>query len=319
MNDKNTDVLVYHFDKTEMFLLGKDKARLDPKTQCPLVPANATLVPPPNEWHDDCIPVFNGKSWTIEKDIFWRPRSIEINYDAGRPSTTWAPKVISLAQFHTYPNLERLTNSNHVVLRIIDSIRYIDKKFLDIIQIFKSLKVQDLSIIDDVKWDVNLRAKPTIYGVYKFECESLIFQIRHCLDAFVRLTELLVDANRVNQKKCFQCDNVGSLFQKNEPKTGRVSNIVLGLSVELEGDDTNFLSITNRLFNAMKHTHMNAETQILHGVEYPTITACWVRDGRHDDTIEFHNHNAYQLMIGFHDTIDRILGNQYFFIQNGRT
>ncbi len=280
-----------------------------------MVPAHATLVaPPPMPWPDGQTPVFNGETWNLQIDNFWRPKSKEVNYDAGRPLTTWQPKAISFRDFPTYPDLHRLTASILVVNRLVDNTRFIDATFQRLVNLHSLLRSGASAIFDDTVGGTTLCGKPTPFGMYKFESEALVFQMRHCLDTLCRLTELLVDADQVNKAKSFRCENVGSLFYSQ--KKSRVANIVRGLGQEFEADDTDFLRISNNLFNAMKHTHMNAETQSLHGEETPTIVAYHAPSGEHRDLITYHNHNAHHLMMGFHDTIDRILRNQRIFLDD---
>ncbi|WP_460275502.1 hypothetical protein [Celeribacter sp. ULVN23_4] len=309
MSDHDATIWLYHFDRTEKFYLGKSKANIDPRSGGPIIPGASTLVAPPPQWSEGYIPVFNGSAWEIHKDEFWRPREEEVNYDAGRKAETYRPKMIGLRDFPSYPDLERLANSGLVVLRLIDNIRFIDAKFQQLLRMnFSPVE----NIFDDAAGGVTLCAKPTSFGAYKFESEALVFQMRHCLDTLCRLTELLCDAERVNREKRFRCDNVGALFGKY--KKSQVANIVRGLAQSCESDQTDFLKISNDLFNAMKHTHMNAETQMLYGADTPTIVAYGALNGKHRDVITYHNHNAYHLMMGFHDTIDRILSNQRAFL-----
>jgi hypothetical protein len=90
---------------------------------------------------------------------------------------------------------------------------------------------------------------------------------------------------------------------------------MLGLSSEFDSDKTEFLLTTNNLFNAMKHTHMNVETQVTFGADYPTIVAYRTLGQVTEDNVVYHNHNAYHLMMGFHDAVDRIVGNQWIFLK----
>ncbi|TNE65327.1 MAG: hypothetical protein EP336_12955 [Rhodobacteraceae bacterium] len=309
MSDHDAAIWLYHFDRTENFYLGKTKAEIDPRSGTPMMPQASTLVAPPSEWSKGCIPVFNGSAWEIHKDEFWRPREKEVNYDAGRKAETYKPKVIALNDFPDYPSLHHLANSCLVVMRLVDNVRFVDAKFQQLLRMdFSPVE----NIIDDAAGGVTLCAKPTSFGTYKFESEALVFQMRHCLDTLCRLTELLCDAERVNREKRFRCDSVGALF--GTQKNSQAANIVRGLSRSYESDQTDFLKISNDLFNAIKHTHMNAEAQRLFGADVPTIVAYGNPTGRQRDIIPCHNHNVYHLMMGFHDTIDRILSNQRVFL-----
>ena len=320
MENYDLEVLVYHFDKIDKFFIGSDKADLDPLEGKPMVPASATLVAPPAQWSEGDIPIFNGTFWEVCKDNFWRPDHKEINFDAGREMSTWQPKAISISDFPNYPSCIRLTNSQIVVCRLVDNIRYVDAKFQKIIEQHAN-SWKKIGILDDADGGANLRAQPTPFGIYKFECEALVFHIRHCLDTLCRLTELLVDANKVNEKKKFSYDCVGHILN-DKAKKNQIVNIILGSDPMFEADKTEFLDISNKLFNAMKHSHMNAETMILYSTDCPTISAF---DGPKFDgpkkygsrhVIAYHNHNSYHLMMGFHDTIDRIINNQKVFLKS---
>jgi hypothetical protein len=137
---------------------------------------------------------------------------VEVNYNAGRKIETWQPKAISLYEFPLFPNLKGFASSNLAVMRLIDNIRFIDAKFLQIVDLHQSISTYPHSIIDDAEGGISLKARPTHLGTYKFESEALVFQMRHCIDTLCRLTELLVDNKRVNHRGSFTCDNIGVLF-----------------------------------------------------------------------------------------------------------
>jgi hypothetical protein len=206
-----------------------------------------------------------------------------------------------------------LAASPLIVMRLVQSVKHIDALFHKILSLHSSIRSGDLIPFDDFSGDDSkFCGGPTLLHSYKFESEALVFHIRHCLDTLCRLTELLTDGDRVNENKQFRCDSIGVLF--GTQKSSQVANIVRGLSSDLEGDETEYLSISNDLFNAMKHTHMNSETQNLFCLEIPFVTAFHAPDGEHGNQISYHNHNAYHLMMGFHDTIDRIIRNQLAYL-----
>ncbi len=309
----DSKVLVYHYDPSERFFLYSEEACQNPRDGTPLVPKNATLVAPPVACPEGHIPVFDGETWEIMKDVFWRPQCVEINFDAGREASTWEPKAISHRDFPVYPNVFRLAASPVVVFRLVDNIRYIDAKFQHIVNFHsENLSRMQSSVIDRADGGASLCAKPTALGMYKLESEALIFQMRHCLDTLCRLTELLVDADKVNEERSFRCDFVGTLFSNK--KNGQVANIIRGLGGNFEGDTTDFLRISNDLFNTMKHSHINAETQTVFSTDCPSIVALQLFNGKDKHEVTYHNHNAYHLMMGFHDSIDRILVNQKTFL-----
>ncbi|MEQ8658317.1 MAG: hypothetical protein RIC24_13530 [Hyphomicrobiales bacterium] len=298
---------IHNYDRDEHFYLSTEEANRDPLGGGILVPAHATTVAPPKKWPKGKVPVFNGERWEISDDNFWRPRTEEVNYDAGRPMSSYTPLFISHHDFPIYPSVRRLASSYLVVDRIVECIRYIDAKFAEIVEMHRVIKEQSRMIPD--------HSGPTVLSAYKFECEALVFQMRHCLDALCRLTELLCCADQIDRDKAFRCESVGSILrmEKNNP----MRQIVIGIDETYVADQTNFLKISNQLFNAMKHIHMNAETQILVGVDVPTIVAYRGPLGAKRNLVQYHNHNAYHLMMGFHDSVRRIIENQKTYIALG--
>ena len=314
MTGENMKVWVYNYDPTERFYLGKERATPNPATGTPLIPANATLIPPPARWRPDYIPVFKENKWEVVRDNFWRPKFEEINFDAGRELSTYNPLAIYINDFPLFPSFDRLTNSLLVTSRLVNQVRFIDLKFMQIIQMHKNIPIGEIS--DDARGGTTLIAKPPTRDIYKFECETLVFQMRQCLDTLCRLTELLVHPDRVNRDKRFKFDSVGRLFRKTEKwdsKDSLIRDIVIGAVGLHTVDSSNFLKISNDLFNAIKHTHMLPEAHILHCEEFPSITAFSAPRGSHDKIIHFHNHNAYHLVMGFQDTVKRIAKDQYLF------
>lgn len=302
---------VYDFHPVDRFFLEFSSPQFCRKTGKPLLRCNSTFIPPPDNWSAEKIPIFNGNRWEIVDNAFWQPTIYEVSYNSGRLLKTWRHLEISLSDFPAYPSLDLLSNSELGKIRILEQLVYIEYKFIHCLNLYKSVKAGNDSFMQ-VARKRNIPSPPSAHSMIKFELEALVFQVRQLLDSFCRLTELLVYPKKVNKRKSFLYDSVGDLFRKGSDSY--VYKIMIGHD-DYRSDDTEFLKISNNLFNAIKHTHMNSENFSLIGADTLTITAFHAPRGRHDKVIDYHNHNAFQFMMGFQDTIMRILQNQKKFVQ----
>jgi hypothetical protein len=250
--------------------------------------------------------------WTVVEDNFWRPQLIEVNYDAGRKMSTFQPADYSLGEFPPYSSLPQLCNSTLVVMRIIQAIRLINKKFSECVSMHHRIISGSEPIAVDSPIKGSLTGNPSLMYEYKMELELIIFLMRRVLDSLVQLTDMTVNFDNIEKSKKIKFDSIGSVLNK-KTKDKEVSKIICGRD-EYLSDTTGFLIISNDLFNGFKHTLMNDESFNLIGETCPTIVGYSVKYSNHKEHIQYHNHNAYHIMMGFQDCITRIIENQKIFL-----
>lgn len=268
------------------------------------IPGGSTIKPPPlDECEDDEIPVYEGDSWKIVKDDFWRPKVEEINYDAGRKMDTFQFIEPKLHDFMNFPLMPQLCNTGLVGMRIHQSLITINKKFAQCIDMHRTIiqgggnpKIED-SVFN-----------PSHLHELKTEIESIIFIMRRVLDSLTQLTDLMVNFSVFEKTKTLGHESIGSVLSP-KAKDGPVRAIILG-SDQYEKDTTKFIEISNNLFNGFKHSLINDELVSIVGAECPTFVGFLVKYANHKKTIQYHNHNAYHFMMGFQDSVIRILKNQ---------
>ncbi|MBT0569487.1 hypothetical protein KIK84_04060 [Curvibacter sp. CHRR-16] len=315
----NSETLVYHYEARERFLLWVGKANICPETGVPLLPANATFVPPPIlATQDDEIAQFDKalNQWRIVPNNFWRPLCEEVNYDAGRLMATYQPLSLSAfgSDFPNYPSIPQICNSRVVVIAICQRIRFIQEKFNTACLLHKAIGRESLSLVPlDSPDAASLACLPTDIYRYKLEIESIVYLMRRVLDSLAQLTYLITDADMFQKTKKIAHNEIGRALDVSTQGTD-FSRVIVGDGERYEKDSTEFLKIINELFNSFKHSLMHDESYTLIGEENPTIVTYHAKHNDHNSKIVFHNHSAHHIMMGFQDTVLRILSNQKVFV-----
>lgn len=317
----NGETLVYHYEARERFFLGVERADLCPRTGTPLLPAYATFVPPPIlATQEEEIAQFdeNLNQWRIVRNNFWRPVYEEVNYDAGRVMATYQPLGLSAfsGDFPSYPSIPQICNSSLVVTSICQRLRLIQEKFNAACFLHKAIVSGSLPLIPlDAPDAGNLACLPTHIYRYKLEIESIVYLMRRVLDCLAQLTYLITDADKFERTKRIAHNEIGRALDISTQGTD-FSKIIVGGSERYENDATGFLKIINELFNSFKHCLMHDESYMLIGEENPTIVTYHAKHNDHSSMIVFHNHSAHHIMMGFQDTVLRILRNQKVFLSD---
>jgi hypothetical protein len=302
-------VPVYHYESRNKFYRGCEPARLCPQTGVPLLPAFATFVRPPLlETSGAMIACFDEvtEQWHVEENDFWRPKSNEINYDAGRNSTTYKPISLSIYKdFPLYPSISMICSGPLVTTYISKRFQHIHKKFESICLLYKLTKA---SVIPPPQpWEVGDVFVPNM--VYKLEVEALVFHMRRMLDTLTQLTYLITNAEEVQKNHKITCDGIGRVAELKSANTD-FERILIGDANEYQRDETGFLYVINGLFNSFKHCLMHEESYALMGLDAPTIVSYYAKSNNYNNEIEYHNHHAFHIMMGFQDSVLRIIRNQ---------
>lgn len=272
-----------------------------------VLPANATTTPPP-DFHSSQneIPVFINDQWLIKPDTFWRPKYKEINYNANRSMNTFNyidPHSIHLGPL---PDLPQLLNTNLAKLRILQSIKIINKKFHNSIGLHQDiLNNRAYSTFSLTEESIEERLLPVAIYELKTELETIVYLMRRILDTVVQLVDVLINFDEFEKTKKIKSQSIGDVLKN---KDSSLSKVILGDDI-YEPDSTNFLQTSNDLFNSYKHTliHDNTYSQI--SLQFPAFCSYSVKYSDHKKIITYHNHNAYHIMMGFEGCLIRICNN----------
>ncbi|HHE0526545.1 TPA: hypothetical protein ACN360_002317 [Vibrio parahaemolyticus] len=303
---------IYHYDRYYKFYLyfeDRDDVDDDNAKHGYGIPASSTIKEPPLEkCSSDEVAIFENEEWKIVKNNFFKPKFKEYNYDSGRGLDTFQYINPDFFDFMKYPSMPQFCNANLVGMRIYQSIIIINKKFYQCVDMYRLILENNDGCIDCSIGQQSEILSPSILYEFKTEMESIIFIMRRVLDSLVQLTDLMVNFTSFEKAKKLENDSIGSLFS-NKPKNMEVKGIILGNEV-YEKDTTKFLETSNNLFNGFKHSLMHDESFRIIGIDYPTFVGFLVKHTDHKREIQYHNHNAYHIMMGFQDCIERILRNQ---------
>lgn len=304
---------LHHYDSYYKFYIGseqRDDIDEENAKNGHGIPGHSTIEAPPLEQcKDDEIPVFENQKWRIVKNDFWQPSFEEVNYDAGRKMETFQFIEPSIHDFMNFPLMPQLCNTGLVGIRIQQSLIIINKKFAQCVEMHRVILQGGGNNTVLSPQNGTSTFSPTIIYEFKTEMESIIFIMRRVLDSLVQLTDLMVNFEIFEKTKTLSHESVGSILSPKAKETA-VKGVIVGNEI-FEKDTTNFLEVSNSLFNGFKHTLMHDESFYQIGVEFPTFVGFLVRHANHKKTIQYHNHNAYHLMMGFQDCIARILRNQH--------
>ncbi|MEM8640980.1 MAG: hypothetical protein AAGG51_19535 [Cyanobacteria bacterium P01_G01_bin.54] len=307
-----TKMQLHYYDQSHKFYLYSEEIEdiLEEDARQGLgIPAFSTiLLPPLEQCKDNEIPAFENNNWRIVKNVFWRPKIEEINYDAGRSITTFEFTELNPHDFMGFPSMPQLCNTFLVSMRICQSISIINNKFSQCLEIHKAI-LQDQVV--GATYSLQGNSKNFILSpIYEFktEMELIVYLMRRILDSLVQLIDLMVHFSDFEKTKKLTHESIGSVLSPKVKKT-LVKQIILG-DENYEKDTTGFLGILNDLFNGFKHSLMHDEVFGQVGVDFPTFTGILVKHADHERTIQYHNHNAYHLMMGFQDCVTRILRNK---------
>ena len=255
---------------------------------------NETEIPPPiDNVNSHEIPIFDGKMWKIVENNFWIPEYSEVNYDAGRSSKTLNLEnsgyslIDYMAKFPPIPSIPSLMNSDIMIFVIKRKVDYIHREMTILKHNFEHKEAD-------------------IFYQYKEVLESIIFQMKTVIDMFVQLSSLLVDYNYILDKHALRVDSLGCILNN---KDCFEHTIIFGDGEKYKSDDSGFLRIINDLFNSIKHSILHSETSMQFGVDVPTVLSLYAKSNKFTEMIYFHNHNAYHLLMGFEDSMIRILEN----------
>lgn len=210
-----------------------------------------------------------------------------------------------------------ICNSALVVTAICQRVRAIHEKFDLICNLHKGIITGKFPLVavDSPEYS-QLSRTPTYIYRYKIEVESMVYLMRRVLDCLTQLTYLMTDSEEFLKTKRIAHSEIGRALEISRKETN-FAKIIVGDGALYEEDLTGFLKIINELFNSFKHCMMHEESNLLIGAEQPTIVSYYAKYNDHKTEILYHNHSAHHIMMGFQDSIQRIIRNQKQFLTLG--
>jgi hypothetical protein len=304
--------VIFHYDFADQFLLGsEDISDLPPGVG---LPAFSTEISPP-AFDAGFIPVFDGQNWKVVEDRFFHPQYIEINYDAGRPMSSYTPKALSyIDDFPPYPSIAQISSSPLTVMGIIDRYKLVQKKLDQVLKWHAEFMQHEHLKLEYIIKNRSSAIWLDPSSEYKLECETMVFLMRRVIDSLIQLTYLLTNSTEFKESLQIKISELGHVLKH---PTTPLAAIILG-SDEYEADTTNFLRTINSLFNSFKHCLMHEDSRTLIGLDFPTVVSYFAKYNDHKNLIEFHNHNVFHLVMGFQDNVSRILRNQKDYLKKPR-
>lgn len=289
-------------------------------------PSDCTeLEPPFLICVDGYIPIYKDGRWIIVEDNIWRPKpAVEYNYDAGRNAVTYTPiSIYGFGRaFPNYPSLPMICNSNLIITEICQKVRVVQRKYKELVEHYDNCR-NNVYKLNQYPLD---GPPPCLKGYeehesnqykYHFLCEELVSHMRTTIDRLVQLSYILTDFAAYTSSKHIKVSQIGSLSTNNNPQAD-FEKVIVGDGIDFRRDETGFLRCINDLSNSFKHSVMHAEVYNLYGESTATVVSYQAKQNNHKKEITYHNHNACHLVMGFQDTVIRIIQNhrKYVHIKN---
>lgn len=235
------------------------------------------------------------------------PHTIEINYDAGRKMSTFKFKD----SFHEVLWFYMRFPSNHLFFpynayaAICQRAKVVNTSFKKLLEIHNRLPNEPIP-----SYSPNGGLELTVPRIdrYKFIAEELIFHIKGVLDNLVQIIDIRANFERFNKTQRVGIDSISGLLNVKN-KSSNTYQIVFGNNSNFIADSTSFLTTINDLFNSFKHSMLHLDSHRLISHELPSIISYYAKNNDYNSIVYYHNHNAYHLMMGFQDNIDRINKN----------
>ncbi|WP_318468233.1 hypothetical protein [Photobacterium leiognathi] len=307
------EIDVYEIHLEHKYLVGKTKYVMQ-EGQVGL-PPHYTDIEPPLICRSGYIPMFKDGKWSIVEDNFNRPNITEWSYFSGRTNSTYKPIVLSVigGDFPNFKPLSNIGGGDTFLFSICNKIRFVQGKYGKLLQKYNDIMLNPLigAPVDGPKEHLSdYSCNASQFYEYHFLAEEVVALIRSVIDTLIQFTYILTNYDDYEKNETIVQDCIGKVLKhKNKPET-EFEKILVGNGTLYIVDKSNYLEKINSLSNALKHSYCNMNTYSKIGEEEPTITGYYTTRNNHKKEIIFNNYSATQIMIGFQDTILRILKNQ---------
>lgn len=227
---------------------------------------------------------------------------MELNYDAKRQQSTFLPDNFP---FDDLPE----GISVDLAIQISQRYSYVHKLFDELIRLHKVVCRGDginIIITQTDQRDLMI-GQPLTFKEYRFLTESLVFQFRRTADSLVQFADLQTQCVSESEVTALSNSGLESLLRPGGDRS-KVYSIIMGDGEIFEKDETQFAETINELFNAMKHHYSHEESfRLISNI--PNVVSYFVKHNDPANGVVFHNHNAYHLMMGYQDWVNRVSKN----------
>lgn len=283
-------------------------------------PGLATEISPPVLiCAEGYIPVFTvEKKWVIKKNTFWKPTILKKHFHAGFVWGHYIPFALSVADgdFPLYSSLPQIFTNVSLPFLIQQKIRNIHKKYNELNVLYSKFKGNsqrdDFIPLDGPNFGhigMYYYASPCFTYEYHFVAEELIISMKSVLDYLVQLSSIMVDRETSVRENRVLKSELGNLGEINTPSTA-LEKLICGDGVEYMRDNSDFLIIINELANSIKHSMIHCWAFNEYPDSEPIILSYQAKSNKFSNTLIYHCYSLEQLMIGFRNTIKRLLWNQ---------
>lgn len=214
----------------------------------------------------------------------------EINYYSG--SNSGGHFIVEQIPFHKIPSPPRipgLLNGSLVALGISHRLEYLQNQINSTVLHYESRNLLG----------------------YRYALEAALISMKRVIDDLVMSSYCLLYESEMTQTRVLKVDGYGSLFKHGKPTT-------IGKSL-LETFITpidRFPEIISEIVNSYKHSYLLPESQMMWGVDFPTVVSIYAYRNNYSGRVVYHNHSLGQLLIGFNKFVRQVTERQHNWISS---
>lgn len=222
----------------------------------------------------------------------------EVNYDAGRPMSTY----VSLLQKHPAPNVGHMPHFPSV-----DGL--MNGFLLGLLVMQYVLRAERHYAVAQISHKKAYSQDPPIGALERTrdELELSVYCMRKAVDHFVQGAYVKFEIDKLLNTGRSEIDFLGRLLRAREKDTHNELVEAFFGDEQTPLDPTDFLSTLNVISNSYKHGFLLPESQGVGSPDAPNIVLFDKKNNELRSTAIVHNHHAGHLIMGFQDTINRLL------------
>lgn len=190
--------------------------------------------------------------------------------------------------FHDIPSppcVPNLLNGNLVSLGISQRLQYLQSQIDKVIYCYNTTNIIE----------------------YKLSLESALVSMKRVIDDLIMSSYCILNSKEISETWCIEVDGYGALFNKGKP-TKKGAPIIEHF---LDHSDE-YPQILSEIVNSIKHSYLINESQLIWGVDRPTVVCIYAHKNKYKNLVTYHNHSLSQILIGFNRLVTSIINKQRF-------
>lgn len=219
----------------------------------------------------------------------------EVNFDAGRPATSYVPFLgkhtgVNVAHLPHFPDVENLINGNFIALKVMQYVFRAERHFAGAMQAHARSMKGEFAVEELIE-----------------QLELMIYCMRKFVDHYVQGTYVKLYTSEVLTNRRVPIDSLGKVLRarkRGDTEHKALVEIVLGAGHSLSHD---FMAVLDLVSNAYKHNFFLPESTSYMARDFPSIVLFDYPRNDFNEPLLVHNHNAVHLMMGFQDEVNRLL------------